>query len=186
MNLYFYITKNDDGSVILNSEEQYLPDTFLNVSGFNNLELNDPTLLKDLTWLGRPDLGFWLAIINPKPALNFYEKIVKTTTINKEQKTVTISYSFVNLTQEEINAKKNNIRTFCVPTRDSYLKLTDFTQLSDAPITEQAKNDFIVFRNQLRSMFNIEDYNQLAWPTIPTSAPNITIPPFPPIPSFNG
>jgi hypothetical protein len=35
-------------------------------------------------------------------------------------------------------------------------------------------------------MFNIEDYNQLAWPTIPTSAPNITIPPFPPMPSFNG
>jgi hypothetical protein len=65
--------------------------------------------------------------------------------------------------------------------RDSYLKLTDFTQLADAPISEQAKADFLVFRQQLRAMFDILDYSQLTWPPIPTSAPNITIPPFPPI-----
>ena len=64
---------------------------------------------------------------------------------------------------------------------EGYLKLTDFTQLADAPISDQAKTDFLTFRQQLRSMFDIEDYSQLTWPTIPSSAPNITIPPFPPI-----
>jgi hypothetical protein len=179
MNLYFFISKNSDGSITLNSEEQYLPDTFLNVSGFNNLEFNDPHLLPDLSWLERPDLGFWVAIMAPKPTLNFYEKKIKETTVNKDEKTVSVSYSVVSLTQEEINVKKNNMRTSYVPVRDSYLKLTDFTQLPDAPITEQAKADFLLFRQQLRAMFNIEDYSQLTWPPIPTSAPNITIPPFP-------
>jgi hypothetical protein len=181
MNLYFYITKNPDGSITLNSEEHYLPLTFLNVSGFNNLELNDPHLLPDLSWLGRPDLGFWLSVSDKKPSIEFYQKIEKKFTINKENKTVKISYLIFNLTQEEIDIKKHSIKTSYIGVRDSYLKLTDFTQLSDAPISEQAKADFLIFRKQLRTMFDINDYSQLTWPNIPTSAPNINIPPFPEI-----
>jgi hypothetical protein len=71
-------------------------------------------------------------------------------------------------------------------TRDQYLLLTDFTQLSDAPISDTAKNDFRIFRQQLRSMLDITDITQAVWPTIPTSASNISLPPFPPMPSFNG
>jgi hypothetical protein len=152
MNLYFLVSINIDGSVILNTEEQYLPQSFLNVSGFNNLEFNNPELLPNLNWLNRPDLGFWLA-----------------------------NYSVASLTQEEINVKKNNIKTSYIPIRDSYLKLTDFTQLMDAPISDQAKSDFLNFRKQLRIMFDIDDYMQLVWPLIPTSAPNVYIPPFPEI-----
>jgi hypothetical protein len=71
-------------------------------------------------------------------------------------------------------------------TRDQYLLLTDFTQLSDAPISDIAKNDFKTFRQQLRSMLDIPDVTQAVWPTIPTSASNISLPPFPPMPTFNG
>jgi hypothetical protein len=70
--------------------------------------------------------------------------------------------------------------------RDQYLVITDFTQLSDAPISDAAKLDFKNFREQLRTMLDIPDITQAVWPTIPTSAPNISIPPFPPMPSFNG
>lgn len=181
MNLYFLVSINIDGSVTLNTEEQYLPQSFLNVSGFNNLEFNNPEFLPNLNWLNRPDLGFWLANVGYKPVVNFYEKLIKTNIINNEQKTVSVSYSVASLTQEEINVKKNNVKTSYIPIRDSYLKLTDFTQLMDAPISDQAKSDFLNFRKQLRIMFDIDDYTQLVWPLIPTSAPNVYIPPFPEI-----
>ncbi len=150
-------------------------------NNYDNLETSDPSLLLNLSWLGRPDLGFWLAVFDVKPSVNYYKKIITTNTINQIEKTVTVSYTELDLTPEELDAKRTKIKSMNVPIRDSYLKLTDFTQLADAPISDQAKTDFLTFRQQLRSMFDIEDYSQLTWPTIPSSAPNITIPPFPPI-----
>ena len=190
MNFYFLISINAENvarienivnpfSISLNSEAQLLPINFLNVSNFNNLESTNPELLVNLGWLDRPDLGFWLAVFDVKPGTSYYKKIITTNTINQNEKTVRVSYSEVNLTEQEIDAKNLKMRTSYVPVRDSYLKLTDFTQLPDAPITDQARIDFSIFRQQLRTMFNITDYSQLAWPPIPTSAPNITIPPFP-------
>lgn len=57
---------------------------------------------------------------------------------------------------------------------------------SDGITVNTAKLDFKNFRQQLRVMLDIPDITQAVWPTIPTSAPNISIPPFPPMPSFNG
>ncbi len=192
MNLYFLVSIDTDNVVKLeetvipfsntvSTAPQLLPTNFLNVSNFNNLETSNPSLLLNLSWLGRPDLGFWLAVFDVKPSVNYYKKIITTNTINQIEKTVTVSYTELDLTPEELDAKRTKIKSMNVPIRDSYLKLTDFTQLADAPISDQAKTDFLTFRQQLRSMFDIEDYSQLTWPTIPSSAPNITIPPFPPI-----
>ena len=192
MNLYFLISINSDGtgtiyeslqpfSNVVAGVAQLLPPEFLNISGFNNLEQNNPTLLFGLGWAGRPDLGFWIANIATKPTTTYYKKITTTNTVNNSNKTVDVTYTEVELTPVEIELKNKKMKSSYVPVRDSYLKLTDFTQLSDAPITEQAKSDFLIFRQQLRSMFDISDYSQLAWPSIPTSAPNIVIPPFPTI-----
>lgn len=192
MSLYFLISINSSGagtiyespqpfSNIVAGVAQLLPLEFLNISGFNNLEYSNPSLLLDLTWAGRPDLGFWVANIATKPIATYYKKIITTNSVNNSNKTVDVTYTEVELTPEEIEVKNKKMRASYVPVRDSYLKLTDFTQLSDAPITDIAKSDFIVFRQQLRAMFDIADYSQLAWPTIPTSAPNIVIPPFPSI-----
>ena len=192
MNLYFLISINSDGtgtiyeslqpfSNVVAGVAQLLPPEFLNISGFNNLEQNNPTLLFGLGWAGRSDLGFWIANFAIKPTTTYYKKIITTNTINNVNKTVDVTYSEQDLTEIEIDIKNKKMRASYVPIRDSYLKLTDFTQLPDAPITEQAKSDFLIFRQQLRTMFDISDYSQLAWPEIPTSAPNITIPPFPPI-----
>ena len=192
MNLYFLMSINGDGtgtiyeslqpfSNVVAGVAQLLPPEFLNISGFNNLETSSPDLLLDLGWAGRSDLGFWIANFAVKPTTTYYKKIITTNTINNVNKTVDVTYSEQDLTEIEIDIKNKKMRASYVPVRDSYLKLTDFTQLTDAPITEQAKSDFLIFRQQLRTMFDISDYSQLAWPAIPTSAPNITIPPFPPI-----
>lgn len=192
MNLYFLISINSDGagtiyeslqpfSNVVAGVAQLLPPEFLNISGFNNLEQSNPALLLNLAWAGRSDLGFWMANIATKPIATYYKKITTTNTVNNLNKTVDVTYTEVELTLSEVEVKNQKMRSSYVPIRDSYLKLTDFTQLSDAPISEQARIDFATFRQQLRSMFEIVDYSQLTWPTIPTSAPNIIIPPFPAI-----
>ncbi len=180
-NLYFLIQKNSDGSITILNGPDYLPITFLNVSNFNNLEKDAPQLLKNLDWLDRPTLSFWQAVIGVKPVGVFSKKIVSENNVNPESETVNVVYIEVDLTPQEQEEKKQLLKNRYTPVRDSCLKLTDFTQLADAPISEQARIDFSNFRQQLRAMFDISDYSQLAWPVIPTSAPNITIPPFPPI-----
>jgi len=192
MNLYFLISIDTNGTgTILESLQpfsnvvagvpQLLPPEFLNISGFNSLEQSNPSLLLNLSWAGRSDLGFWRANVSIKPLTTYYKKVITTNTVDNVNKTVNVTYTEVELTPEEIEVKNKKMRTSYVPVRDSYLKLTDFTQLSDVPITDIAKSDFTVFRQQLRGMFDITDYSQLVWPTIPTSAPNIVIPPFPTI-----
>lgn len=192
MNLYFLISIDEAGTGtiletyqpflnVVSGVAQLLPTEFLNISGFNNLEQSNPSLLLNLSWAGRSDLAFWRANFSIKPSTTYYKKIITTNTVDNVNKIVDVTYAEVDLTVEEIEVKNKKMRTSYVPIRDSYLKLTDFTQLADAPITEQAKSDFLIFRQQLRSMFDIADYSQLVWPTIPTSAPNIVIPPFPTI-----
>lgn len=177
--LYFLIQKNLPGSITILNGPDYLPVTFLNVSNFNNLEQDNPALLKNLSWLNEPLLAFWQANIGNKPAATFSKKIVSENIVNEASETVSVVYTEIELSPQEQEQKKQQLKNRYTPTRDSYLKLTDFTQLADAPITDNARTDFAAFRQQLRAMFDIDNYSQLAWPPIPTSAPNITIPPFP-------
>ena len=182
---YFLVTKIDNQNYSIIQGPNYLPESFGPTSGFNFLEQNSPELLSDLTWQGSPNLAFWVAIFNEKPSININQNLIENKTLNIAEKTCTISYSIQNADTSEIEIRtqqlKQNIRTI----RDRYLLITDFTQLSDAPISDAAKLDFKNFRQQLRTMLDIPDVTQAVWPTIPTSAPNITIPPFPPMPSFN-
>jgi len=183
---YFLVTKIDNQNYSIIQGPNYLPESFGPTSGFNFLEQNSPELLSDLTWQGSPNLAFWVAIFNEKPSINIDQKLIETKTLNVAEKTCTISYSIQNADTSEIEIRtqqlKQNIRTI----RDRYLVITDFTQSSDSPMSDAAKLDFKNFRQQLRTMLDIPDITQAMWPTIPTSAPNITIPTFPPMPSFNG
>ena len=96
-----------------------------------------------------------------------------------------LSYNIITLTEQEYNSRIKSLEAQIRTTRDNYLKLTDFTQLADAPITDIAKEDYKVFRQQLRDILNnVTDPSKVVWPPIPTSAPNIEIPPFPPVPSY--
>jgi hypothetical protein len=183
---YFLVTKIDNQNYSIIQGPNYLPESFGPTSGFNFLEQNSPELLSDLTWQGSPNLAFWVAIFNEKPSINIDQKLIETKTLNVAEKTCTISYSIQNADTSEIEIRtqqlKQNIRTI----RDRYLVITDFTQSSDSPMSDAAKLDFKNFRQQLRTMLDIPDITEAVWPTIPTSAPNITIPSFPPMPSFNG
>jgi hypothetical protein len=164
------------------SEPMSLPACYKNISNFYCL--SDQEVL-DLSWSGNPGEGFWPATIGPVCDYTINQKMVKKSELNIFNKTVSYTYIAVELSTQEyesrINFLKNQIRTI----RDNYLKLTDFTQLPDAPISTTAKADFSLFRQQLRDVLNnVSDPTTITWPTIPTSAPNIEIPPFPPVPTY--
>ena len=159
-----------------------LPNNYKNIS--NLFALSDAQL-SDLSWSGNNE-GFWVVNSDPLPTITIEQKIDTSYSLNTINKTCHRSYTVVNVTPSEEEIRKNRIKSDIRMIRDQYLLITDFTQLSDAPISDAAKLDFRNFRQQLRVMLDIPDITQAVWPTIPTSAPNITIPPFPPMPSFNG
>jgi len=159
-----------------------LPANYKNIS--NLFALSDDQL-SDLSWSGNNE-GFWVVNSDPLPTITIEQKIDTSYSLNTINKTCHRSYTVVNVTPSEEEIRKNKIKSDIRMIRDQYLLITDFTQLSDAPISDAAKLDFRNFRQQLRVMLDIPDITQAVWPTIPTSAPNITIPPFPPMPSFNG
>jgi hypothetical protein len=183
---YFLVTKIDNQNYSIIQGPNYLPESFGPTSGFNFLEQNSPELLSDLTWQGSPNLAFWVAIFNEKPSINIDQKLIETKTLNINEKTCTISYSIQNADTSEIEIRTQQLKQSIRTIRDRYLVITDFTQSSDSPMSDAAKLDFKNFRQQLRTMLDIPDITQAVWPTIPTSAPNITIPTFPPMPSFDG
>lgn len=162
-----------------------LPENFGVTSGFNNLEKNDPALLLDLTWAGYPDHAFWKFIDQTKPPCSVHQKIKPSTVLDTQNRQVKAEYSVAELDASDIETLNNIFINATTPIRDQYLKMTDFTQIADVPISSQARSDFATFRQQLRDLFNVSDLSNVVWPFIPTSAPNIIIPPFPPIPKYN-
>lgn len=159
-----------------------LPRNYKNIS---NLYALPDDQLADLSWSGNNE-GFWVVNCDPFPTINIHQKIETSWTLNIQNKTCQESYTVVDVTPSEEEIRINKIKSSIKMIRDQYLLLTDFTQLSDAPLSDAAKSDYRTFRQQLRTMLDIPDITQAVWPSIPTSAPNIKLPPFPPIPSFNG
>lgn len=164
------------------SSPNTLPNNYKNIS--NLFALSDDQL-SDLSWSGNNE-GFWVVNCDPYPTINIHQKINTSWTLNLNNKTCQEIYTIVDITPSEEEIRVNRIKSSLKMIRDQYLLLTDFTQLVDAPISETAKSDFRTFRQQLRNMLNIADITQAVWPIIPTSAPNISLPPFPSMPSFNG
>ena len=186
MNQYYYMKRDDNTqSYVMQYGPTFLPENFGITSGFNNLETNDPNLLLDLSWTGYPDYAFWKFIDQTKPACSVTQKIKSQISLDQTNKVVNIQYFVVDLDATDIETLNNIFIESATPTRDQYLKMTDFTQIPDVPISSDARADFALFRQQLRSMFEATDLATVVWPTIPTSAPNIVIPPFPPIPKYN-
>jgi hypothetical protein len=159
-----------------------LPTSYKNIS---NIFVLPDDQLADLSWSGNNE-GFWLMTSDPLPSITIEQKIETTYSLDVQNKTCHQTYTVVNVTPSEEEIRKNRIKSNIRMIRDQYLVITDFTQLSDSPISDAAKLDFKNFRQQLRTILDIPDVTQAVWPTIPTSAPNISIPPFPPMPSFNG
>ena len=185
MNQYFLIYINNSQECIIENGPVNLPENYKGISGFADLETSAPDLLLDLTWARISNYGFWKAVFLNKPSITCYQKITSVNTIDQDKKIVIISYLIEDLTYQELKLKKESFTDNLKITRNRYLAMTDFTQLPDAPISNESKIEFLNFRSHLRNMFEVENIFSVSWPIIPSSANNINLPPFPPIISCN-
>jgi hypothetical protein len=177
MSLYCLVINN-----VVQGDITGLPGSYKNISNFYYLPESQ---VKDLSWAGYSGEGFWPATVESKPDYTIEQSVERTFTPNSANKTVLVSYKIINLTPTEYQNRISSLTTQVKVIRDSYLKITDFTQLPDAPISQEAKSNYANFRQQLRDLLNgVTDPTTITWPTIPTSAPNIDIPPFPAVPSY--
>jgi len=179
MNKYFLIKFDSNDTYSIVDGPMNLPERFESYFGFNTLEKIDPNSLLNLSWLNNPNLGFWLAVFEEKPTCNFNEKLIETHVLDLLTKTCRVSFSKIPLSQSEYDIKQKQILGKVRTIRDQYLKMTDFTQLDDVPISSESKNEFKIFRQNLRDLLNTDNISELSWPTIPTSTPNIVVPEFP-------
>ena len=186
MNQYYYMKWDDvSQSYAIQYGPTFLPENFGITSGFNNIEISDPGLLLDLSWTGMSGYAFWKFIDSVKPICSVSQKIKSQMLVEQANKLVNIQYFLADLDETDIETLNKIFITNVTPIRDQYLKMTDFTQIPDVPISSDARADFASFRQQLRDLFDVADLSTVVWPAIPTSAPNISIPPFPPMPKYN-
>lgn len=165
------------------SNPSHLPETYKNITNFHLLSDDE---VSDLSWSGNNGQGWWLVQSDPVPSVTYKQRIIATHTLNVASKTCHESHAVVNMSPSEEEELNNRVMLSLKTVRNRYLSMTDFTQLPDSPISEQAKLDFKNFRQQLREMFDGYDLDTIAWPSIPTSAPNVNIPAFPKISDFMG
>ena len=154
-----------------------IPQNYKNISNFYALS---DEYLADLSWSGNEG-GFWLVNSDVMPTIDITQNIASKYSLNIVNKTCRESFVITNASPEEQEIRKNRIKSRIRMIRDQYLVMTDFTQLSDSPISDSSKLDFKIFRQELRVMLDVPDVTKVVWPNIPTSASNINIPPFPEI-----
>jgi len=170
------------GSTII-STPGFLPPVYNNISNFSNLGVTEPELLKDLTWSGNSNQGYYETYINTCPTCSINYDIVTDYTIDTVNYTVTQSFSTIPSSPQVINVRNENLWNQIRRIRTTYLKDTDWTQLPDVNLSTESVQEYVVFRQKLRSI--TDDYNdpsQVIWPTLPTSS---SLDPFPDVPRYS-
>lgn len=172
----------ESGSIVA-STPATLPAVYKNISNFNALYPTQANLLKDLTWSGNPNQGFYEAHVEMQPTCSIYYDIVSSYTINPYTFSVTQSFATVPVSQQIVDARNEDLWNKIRDTRNLYLKNTDWTQLPDVNLNTEKVQEYVVFRQKLRSVTDdFADPSQVVWPTIPTSS---SLDPFPDLPRFN-
>ena len=116
------------------------------------------------------------------PTCSIYYDIVSDFTIDSANYNVTQNYSTSSVSQQITDGRNEHLWNQIREIRTRYLKNTDWTQLPDVNMTTEKVQEYVVFRQQLRSI--TDDYSepsQVIWPTIPTSS---SLDPFPEVPRY--
>jgi hypothetical protein len=77
------------------------------------------------------------------------------------------NWDVVDASQEEINQRINNKWSEVRNVRNQYLKDSDWTQLPDSPLSSNEKEEWLVYRQQLRDVTLQNDPFNIIWPISP-------------------
>lgn len=134
-----------------------LPESWRNVSNFNSLTDQE---LSDLSWTGNEGCSFYPVETNARPSFNpLYEIFEPEYSIDHDAKKVTGSW-----VQFPVETEKawDIIRE----QRTARLSATDWTQLSDSPLSEEEKNAYVDYRQKLRDITLQPDPFNIEWPQL--------------------
>lgn len=102
----------------------------------------------------------------PPPAINYTQNLVENTPILVSG-VWTRSWSVVPASQQEIDDRIAGQWTLVRGQRDTLLQSCDWTQLPDVPLTADEKQEWVVYRQQLRDVTNQPDPFNIVWPVPP-------------------
>ena len=146
--------QNDNIIKIHNS----LPESWNNIS---NLYALDESELYDLSWSGNEGCKFYPVTETPRPDYDpLYEISGPTYTIDDTNHKVIQSWTTTPVSNERAWEIVRQIR-------NQKLYSTDWTQLPDSPLDSTTKNNYSIYRQQLRDITQQPDPFNIQWPTLP-------------------
>lgn len=76
-------------------------------------------------------------------------------------------------TQDEINSEIENLWSNIRSQRNIFLNESDWTQISDSPLSVEKKEEWKVYRQELRDITNQSDPHNIVWPIKPDGIQSI-------------
>lgn len=140
---------------IVASENRYLPINWNNISNFNLL---DTDTLIQYGWYPYEYRRVETRPVNWKPIGSYFEITDK----------LVIEHELVaEKTDEELKEDELNEWVNIRSARENYLKDSDWTQLTDSPLTVEKKEEWKIYRQALRDITKYENPWIVVWPNQP-------------------
>ena len=140
-----------------------LPRAWRNISGLCNYPDDE---LADLGWSGNGGCAFYPVVEGSQPSHDpKTQTLTYQDTVDPDVKVVNKTWSAVSYSQNQIDAEWVRVRSI----RNSRLRASDFTQLTDAPLTVEKKTESLSYRQALRDLpQNTVNPFDVTWPTQPS------------------
>lgn len=148
-----FIAKIQDNQVIKVDDYKIIfPNTSFPESGPSSEFLSQNSCLPVTAWL---------------PYNSNIEKLVAVTPYISENTVYIVNVE--PLTPEEIEQNTQSLWAKVRAQRNQLLSESDWTQLPDVPLTENVRQQWVTYREQLRNITDQIDPNHIVWPTPPNS-----------------
>ena len=129
---------------------------------FPNTSLPWPFVAEDVE-----PLGFGLWDFSNQPELGTFEKAVEVAPVKDEYGIWRQTWAVEPMTEEEVAARTEQEWVAVRGQRNFRLSMCDWTQLADAPLTDEKRSEWVLYRQALRDITTQSDPFNITWPTRP-------------------
>jgi hypothetical protein len=129
---------------------------------FPNTSLPWPFVPEDIE-----PLGFGLWDFSNQPELSTFEKAVEVAPVKDEYGRWRQTWAVEPMNEEEVAARTEQEWGAVRGQRNFRLSMCDWTQLADAPLTDEKRSEWATYRQALRDITTQSDPFNITWPTRP-------------------
>jgi hypothetical protein len=129
---------------------------------FPNTSLPWPFVAEDVE-----PLGFGLWDFSSQPELSTFEKAVEVAPVKDEYGRWRQTWAVEPMNEEEVAARTEQEWGAVRGQRNFRLSMCDWTQLADAPLTDEKRSEWATYRQALRDITTQSDPFNITWPTRP-------------------